>query len=118
MKRAGRGGTLRSMFVLAATDFDDQAGDDVERVKGAAAGASAGEDKFCPLTGFDAGAVEWSLPEGLRELEARERGRGAAARGGAPPVNALRVWVRAHRGPPPPAAPTGVPTTAPPCAPA
>lgn len=53
-------------------------------------------DATCPLSGFDADAVEWSVPASLRELKGRYSGRKAGSRRnlsvGMAPFNASRVW--------------------------
>lgn len=97
----------RSLLVLGATDGDlHEAGDSVRGGAGDA-GAKLGvhsEERFCPLTGFDITAVEWSMPEALRRV-AREAEAEAAACAGADgdhqgdasaaaPFSAVRVWVR------------------------
>lgn len=104
----------RSLLVLGATDGDfHEAGDEIKnkgpvagkdgRGGGGAAGEGGGEipmaaEEVCPLTGFDIGAVEWSMPGRLREAAAAEGGaaRGAEAECGAAPqpFPALRIWVR------------------------
>lgn len=64
LKRKAAAG-WRSIFMMAATAGDmDEAGDDVE------GRTTDSEDRFCPLTGFDWTAIEWSMPKSLRAAEA------------------------------------------------
>lgn len=56
----------KSIFMLAATEGEiEDAGDDV------IGKLTQSEDQFCPVTGFDWTAVEWSVPEALKEVAKR-----------------------------------------------
>lgn len=45
-------------------------------------------DATCPLSGFDADAVEWSIPPALLELRGKYRGGGK----GGTAINVTRIW--------------------------
>lgn len=90
-RRASAVAGLRNFFVLGATEMEGAAGDDV-----ATGAVSKAEADICPVTGFDAAAIEWCMPEALRrfaEAEAPPAG-GGGDDGEAFTLKPLRIWVR------------------------
>ena len=81
-KEGGGGGGVKSpgmgtLAALATGDMDEL--DDLEDAVEAAEGQGAEDVERCPITGFSAAAIAWSMPEHLRLAAAQAR------RGGAPP---------------------------------
>lgn len=86
--RAAKGVTLRNLLMSAVSKGNVSKAKKKVSGKSAAGAEEAAADK-CPLTGFDVGAFDWSMPPALREVAAT-----ADAEGDRPPLPALRIWVR------------------------
>lgn len=94
LRKQNRAATgLRTWVVLAATNLKDNAGEDVQ-----GGALSSEEAQFCPLTGFDASAIEWCMPPVLKRLTEvagsdDNASRGDALGGSSEEFTPLRIWV-------------------------
>lgn len=87
-KRGGAVNGIRSLVVLAGTQLNDHAGDDVS----GDVSAKKAESAFCPVSGFPMDAIEWSMPPALKRLTEYRGGPGSRRK--RETFSPLRIWVR------------------------
>lgn len=68
-RRGGAVNGLRNLLVIAATELNDHAGEDVHVRGGGVPSTNVAEEAaFCPVSDFPLDAIEWSMPPELRRL--------------------------------------------------